>query len=72
MVHYRSYLDKHWLELFDSTKTNHGIIIVVIWQIKIKDQNNHKLQLFDSHLQYVDRVDKEYGKKNGTSFAKKC
>jgi hypothetical protein len=25
----RSYLDKYWLKLFDSTKTNCGLIVVV-------------------------------------------
>jgi hypothetical protein len=30
LVHYCSYLEKYWLKLFDSTKTNHGLIVVVV------------------------------------------
>jgi hypothetical protein len=36
--------------LFDSTKTNHGLIFVVVSEIKIKNKNNLLLQLFCKYL----------------------
>jgi hypothetical protein len=30
LVHYCFYLDKYWLELFDSTKKPHKFIVVVV------------------------------------------
>ncbi len=49
-----------------------GLIIVVVWQIKIKNQNNPWIQSFYSHLQYANNVDKKYEKINGKGFVKKC
>ncbi len=66
LVHYHSYLDKYWLKLFDSTKTNHGFIVVV-WQKK-----HYIKKLLCSHVQYANNVDKKYEEKNGIGFVRKC
>jgi hypothetical protein len=64
-------LDKYCLELFDFNKTNCGLIVVVFLQIKIKNQNNPRLQFLYSHLQLANSVGKKYEENNETSFAKK-
>jgi hypothetical protein len=70
LVHYRTYLDKYWLELFDYTKTNREIIVVVLQILEIKIKTL-RLQLFCNHLQSANNANKEYEEKSGASFARR-
>jgi hypothetical protein len=72
LVHYHSYLDKYWLELFDSTETYLKLIIVVFWNKNKKPKITSRLQLFCNHLEYANSVDKKHQENNGIGFAKKC